>query len=354
MRSLHADVARAVVDAIEAAVTPAEAERLARTPDVVPEAYEAYQLGRFHWNRRTGEELGRARDCFEKALRLDPEYAEAHAGLADCYVLFPITGIMRPLEASRLTRDAARQALANDSSLAEAHAALAYALMLYEWDWDGAERAFQQALDLNPNYGTAHFHYAAYLAAVGRTDEAIREALRAQEVDPVSPIINAGVAWMHHLASDDQEVIAWARRALDLEPDFAIGHMRLGIAYQHLGRHAAAIASLERAVETSGHEWMPDLGHAYAVDGRREAAVEVLEELETISQRRYVPAYGFATIHAGLGDDERALEWLQRAFDERSWDMAFIRVEREMDPLRTDPRFQDIVRRMDFPRAPDP
>ena len=352
VRSLYADAALEIAEEIGAALTPAERGRLARAPDVDPKVYEAYQMGRFFWNKRTGDDLETAIGYFEQALALDPRNAAAYAGLADCYVLAPLLSGLHPEAAFPFAEENARAALAIDDSVAEAHTALAYALMFYELDWEGAAQSFERALELNPSYATGHFHKAAYLASQGLTGDAVEAALRAQELDPTSPIINAGVAWMYHLGGDYENAILWSKRVLDLQPGFPIGHQRLGTAYDLGGRHAEAIEELNAAVETSGGnaDWTAALGHAYAVSGDESTARAILDELTRRKESgEYVAAYNFAVVYAGLGEGDAAIEWLGRAHEERSWSIAFIIVDPYLEPLREHPGFRELVLRMGLP-----
>lgn len=351
VQPIYGEVALAIAEEVGATPTAEEEERLGLDRGLERAAYEQYMLGRFYWNQRTESGHRRAIGHFERALQLDPDYAEAYVGLADCYVLLPSYGDMTPREASVLAQNAAEEALELDDSSGAAHAALAYNLMMFDWDWRRAGAEFRRAIELNSNDATAHFRYASYLAAIGRVDDAVAEAMRAAELAPVTPIIIAGVAWMYHYARDHEEAAVWARRTLELDSDFAVGHMRLGVAYELMGRYEEAIEALRRAVATSdgNPEWMADLAHAYAVSGQESDAREILERLEALSKTRYVSAYAIAVVHAGLGERDAALDWLEEAYDERSFYVPFIRFEPYLDPLRSEDRFREILRGMGFP-----
>jgi tetratricopeptide (TPR) repeat protein len=256
-------------------------------------------------------------------------------------------GAIPPREGLARAREFARRALELAPTLAEAHASLAYALH-FQLQWEEAEREFRRSLALNPNYATGRFWHAAHLAARGRSEEAIAEASRGRELDPVSPIINAGVSWMYHFARRDAEAADHARRVLELDPGFAIGRSRLGIALKRLGRHDEAIAELREAVRLSGGA--PDLvamlAGAHAAAGQPAEAERLLKELDGIAQRRYVSAYGRALVYGELGRRDQAFAWLEKAVEEGHGNLAYLRTEPELDPLRGDPRFEAVLRRL--------
>ncbi len=250
--ALQSEVARSIADEVRHTLTAEEGDRPLGPGPVVPEAYEAYLKGRYFWNRRSAEAMKTGIDYFETATRLDPSYAPAWAGLADSHLLlsvYPLSEVP-PSTALPRVRDAARRALALDDSLAEAHTSLAYE-RLWSWDFDASETEFRRAIDLNPNYAMAHFWYGARLAAEGRFDESLAQAMAAQRLDPVSPILKAGVSWMHHLARRHDQEILWARETLVLEPAFLVGRYRLGEGLLHSGNAAEAITEFEKAVELS-------------------------------------------------------------------------------------------------------
>jgi TolB-like protein/Flp pilus assembly protein TadD len=350
---LQGEVARTIANEIGVALTPLEEHRQRRASAVDPAAADAYFKGRFYWNRRTGDALLHAITHFEQAIAIAPGYARAHVGLADCYVLLAWSwmSVFRPADALGRARAAALTALEIDEGLAEAHASLGN-VETYSWNWDAAESHFRRALALDPDYGTTCFWYAVALAAMGRIDEAVSYARRAQRIEPVSPIITAGVAWMLHLARRYEEAIEQARRCLTLEPGFAIGHVRLGVAYRWLGRFDDAIREIEAGLRASGGNpgYTASLAQTEAAAGRRPEARRRLRALLEEAERRYVPAYSIATVHIALGDRDAAFDWLERAFDEHSVELTFIGAEPEVDAVRADPRFHSLLRRMNLPR----
>jgi TolB-like protein/tetratricopeptide (TPR) repeat protein len=345
--TLQADVARAIASEIGASFVPADQQRFATAAAVDPRALEEYLKGRHQWNRRTPSSVLQALAHFRRAVQLQPDYGYAHAGIAESLVLlpaFPISAVS-PDEALPEAIASASRAIALDDRLASAHAALGYA-RLHALDPGRGEHDFRQALSVNPGYATAHFWYAAALASEERFDESIAEARRAETLDPVSPIIVSGVAWMHHLARRFDEEAKAARAALALDPNFLMAHYRLGEGLLHLGRTAEAVAALEKARALS--EGSPDLSaavaYAYGRAGRRNEARDLLRTLLSTkeSKTRYISAYALALAYTGLDDRDNALNWLRRARAEQAWGMAFIDVEPDLDSLRKDPRFASL------------
>ena len=232
--------------------------------------------------------------------------------------------------------------------MAEPHAALAYVKTFYEWDWPGAEREFKRAIELNPNYATAHHWYCLYLDATGRPEEGIAEVRRAQGADPLSPTIDATAGVAFYFARRYDQALERLRKTLEMDPNFPNAHFWLGLVYEQTGRNEEAIAELQKAVSLSGGE-PAELGlraHVYASAGRRAEAQKVLAELKDLSKRRYVAPFDIALVYAGLGDKHQALEWLERAYEDHSFRLTWIKVWPQLDPLRGEPRFLDLLRRM--------
>jgi len=345
--ALQGEVARAIAREIRIHVTPEERGRLSRTGSVNPEAYQAYLKGSYYSSKRTEEALARGIAYFEQAIETDPGYALAYAGLADSYSLLVRYGAVRPSEAMPKAKAAAKKALELDNTLAEAYASLAYASLHYDWDWQTAERQFQRAIELAPNYETAHQWYARYLTAMGRFDEAIAEVKRAQELEPLSLIINSAVGYAYYFARRYDQAIAESRKALEMDANFSRAHFNLGLAYEQKKMFPQAIASFQKAIASSGGPLMEAaLGHAYAVAGRRAEAQEVLDRLIELSKQRYVSAYQIATIYAGLGETDQAFAWLEKAYGERNNWLAYLKVDPIFDGLRSDSRFAALVRRV--------
>jgi serine/threonine protein kinase/tetratricopeptide (TPR) repeat protein len=350
--AVHSEVARAIANEIRVTLTPQESARLTSTRAVVPEAHEAYLKGRYYWNKRTKEGLRRGLEFFQQAIEKDPNYAAGYAGLADYYNVLPFYASVSPTEAYPKARTAALKALELDDMLGEAHASLAYVLYRFDWDWAGADREFKRALALNPSNATVHHWYGTYLAGLGRMDEALAELERARKLDPYSLIINRDSGLLLFYARRYDEAIEQLQKALDLDPSFDMAQYVLGRVYAQKARYPEAVARCEKSASQSGRSSniLAALGFVYAQAGRRTEAQKILKELQRRSETTYVSGVRFAWIHVSLGEKERALAWLEKAFSDRDPEMGWIRVEPWLDPLRTDPRFQDLVRRMNFPQ----
>ena len=320
-----------------------EQQLLTKRPTSDPRAYELYLKGRFQWNKRNAEGLYKAIEFFNQAIEVDPQYALAYAGLADVYNLLDIWAGLPTKETFPRAKAAAEKALSIDDQLAEAHTSLAYAIQTYEWDWNAAEREYRRAIELNPNYATAHQWYAEFLTAVGRFDEAEREGQKALSLDPMSPIINAVVAWNRTMARRYDAAIEQGVRATQLFPDFMAAHAYLGLAYLESGKAPDALASLRRARELLDivviETW---LARAQLASGNRAAAEQILRDLEARSSRQYLPPYYMAALYAHLGNHDRAFAELNRAVAERTGAMVWVEVDPALDPLRKDPRFKSI------------
>ncbi|MGA2263375.1 MAG: protein kinase [Acidobacteriota bacterium] len=348
----------AIQDEITAAIVQSLKIELLKAPhsaDRGPANFEAYNeclKGRHCLNRRIKEDLLRSVRFFERALVLDPKYAPAYSGLADSYNILGAGdyAVLPPGEAFPKAKQAAIRALEIDPSLADAHTALGWAETVYDWDWSGGERHYLRAIELNPGYATAHHWYGLHLAVRGRFDEAVVEMATARHLDPLSPIVNSDVAWVLHRARRYDEAIAQCRHTLELEPSFSVAHWNLGQSLREKGMLADAVAEFERADELSGGSpvFRAALAHALALSGKRDQALEILEEFRSQSRTRFVAPHAMALIHIGLGDREQALQWLERAYEERSDFVIEANVDPVLDPLRNDPRFRELMQRLDF------
>ena len=320
-------------------LTGRDQELLAKRQTTDPRAYELYLKGRFQWNKRDAEGLYKAIELFNEAIEIDPQYALAYAGIADSYNLLDIWANLPTSETFPRAKAAAQKALSIDDQLAEAHTSLAYAIHTYEWDWSAAEGEYKRALELNPNYATAHQWYAEFLTAVGRFDEAAEQGRKALELDPMSPIINAVVAWNSTMARRYDDAIEQGTRTTQLFPDFMPGHAYLGLALLESGRAGDALQSLETARNQLDivvvRTW---LARAELAAGNREAATKIARELER--RREYLPPYYMAVLYAHLGERDRAFRELDRALRERTGALVWLRVDPAMDPLRSDERFR--------------
>jgi serine/threonine protein kinase/tetratricopeptide (TPR) repeat protein len=347
---LQNEVAQAIASEIQVKLTPQEQAHLAPPRPVNPEAQEAYLRG-VYWDDK-GEE-GKAFDHFLDATKKDPSYAAAYAALSIAYGYAIDGGLMSDKEGYPKWRAAVTKAMELDDSLAEAHVSLATLLQYHDFNWRDAQREFQRAIQLNPNLATAHQEYGDGLAMTGRLEEAIAEETRAQQLDPYSVFINAMRGGMLVFAGRNDEAIQQGRKMLDLDAGFA--HAVLGSAYEQKGNSEQAISEFQQAVKLQKDhpllpETMANLAHAYAVFGKKQEALRLLAELKEMSKRRFVPAWAFAIVYAVLGDKDKAFGWLDKAYDERPSDVMNIKVDPRMEPLRSDPRYQDLLLRMGLPR----
>ncbi len=349
--ALQSDVARAIAEEIKIKLTPQEQVRLASARALNPEAHDAYLRGRFHWNKRAEAAVKKAIEYFQQAIESDPGYAMAYVGLADAYSILGYYGLLPPKESFPKAKAAALRALELDNTLGEAHTSLGYALYYYDWDWVAAEKEFQRALELNPRYPEAHLWYGNPLTGMGRHEEALSYARRARELDPLSVLIIAAVGWLAYYARQYGETIEQCRKAIEMDPNFAPAHLWLGMALEQTGKYDEALEESQKAVAFSGGSphYRASLGYTYALSGRADEARKVLDELNELSGRMYVSPYYRAEIHAGLGEREEALACLGKAYEERANLLVFLKVEPRLDPLRGEPRFQALLRRMNFP-----
>ncbi len=348
--ALQSEVAQAIAREIKVRVTSQEHARLAATPAVAPGVYEAYLRGRYHWNKRTDEGLAKAIEYFEQVIERDPTFAPAYAGLADSYILREPGAALPRKEAYARARKAAARALEIDDTLSEAHTSMA-STMDAGFDWANAEREYRRAIQLNPSYATAHAWYAADLSLRGRHDEAIAEIKRARDLDPLSLSITVGVGQAYMFARQYDQAIESCREALEMDPSFVDARNIIGYAYEGKGMYAEAIAEFKKGIELSGGDpfLIVGLGHVYAVSGRRSEARKVVEELIELAKRRHVSPVGIAEVYAGLGEKNRALAFLEEAYQENDPQLSALAVDPWMDPLRSDPRFVVLLRRVGLP-----
>ena len=350
--ALQSEVARAIVSGIRLKLTPQQQTRLARTQPVNPAAYEAYLKGRFHLNKRTTAEITKGFEYFQRAIALDPSYALAYTGLAKCYVAGNFMG-MRPSESMPKAKAAARTALELDESLAEAHLSLASVMIVYDWDWPGAEKELRRALELDPGNADVLYTYAWYLAYMGRTQEAVVQMKGVLELDPLSVNTSPALGRMFLYARQYDQAIEQFRRAQELHPNFWWAHFFEGIAYQQKGMHEQAVAKIRKAMELRGdadaEEIAEAMGPAYAEGGYSAALRAMANGCKKSVEKGYGQASSMAMIYAQLGEKEKAFEWLEVAYEDRSRGLASIKGEPQLDPLRSDPRFHSLLRRMNFP-----
>jgi TolB-like protein/DNA-binding winged helix-turn-helix (wHTH) protein/Tfp pilus assembly protein PilF len=348
--SLQSEVARAITNEIQIKVTPQEQARLASARSVNPEAYQLYLKGRYYAGRATKEGLEKGVQYFNQAIASDPSYALAYDGLADDYWIAD-EWTLSPRDAMPKAKEAAKKALELDDTLAEAHGSLAMVNAFYDWDWAAAESEFKRSIELKPNYGLAHEYYGWYLVSIGRANEGITESERSVELDPVSPEANSVLGYVLWVAHRYGEAIEQMRKTTDLDPNYWFAYEVLGLAYERQGQFPEAIAELQKAVRLAGTIAEPTAGLArvYAVSGNRAEAQKLLDSLQERSKETYVSPYLIAMICTRLGERDQALAWLERAYQARSLFMIQLKLDPSFDSLHSDPRFQDILRRMKFP-----
>ncbi len=344
------DVAQRIAHALEAKLTGAEKQALTAQPTVNPEAHREYLQGRFFWNKRTSDGFREAIPHFRRALQLDPNYAQAQVGLADAIMFQGGDSLSDYHEAMKNSRELLEQALARDETLADAHASLGLMAMNYEWNWRRAEAEFQRAIELNPNYATAHHWYGEFLAYMGRFDEAIAEIFRARELDPLSLIINSDVGKVYCLARRYDDALAQFTATLRLDANFPEAHALMGMALSLMDRHAEAVAELRKTpnLETTP-AYLAWLGFIYGHAGRTADLRAVVEQLRALEAQKYVAPFWWATLWAGAGERGEAFGAFERELVERpTGGVASTKVNPVFDSLRGDPRFQTLLRRAGF------
>jgi tetratricopeptide (TPR) repeat protein len=326
--------------------TGTEGEARARGGTENPTAYRAYLMGRHFWNQRSPAALEQGLQHFKRAIELDPNYGLAWSGLADSYVAFASFRARSARESYINARAAAIKALELEPTLAEGHSALAMVSLYNDWDWPAAEREFSRAIALKPGDPTTYFRYGLALAWFQRFDDARREIERGLEVDPVAPLLNSGMGQILYFARQYDRALVEYRKALDLDPNLFFTHLCLGNLYTKMGSYDKAIAELKKAIELGGGAVKGALAHAYAVSGQTSEARKIIADLTDRSSQTYSPPFDVAVAYAGLGDYDQAFAWLERAYDERARNMLSLKVNPLLDPLRSDPRFGALIRRM--------
>jgi TolB-like protein/DNA-binding winged helix-turn-helix (wHTH) protein/Tfp pilus assembly protein PilF len=345
--ALQTQVARAIAEQIRINLTPKEVASLRTSKVVNPEAYEAYLKGRYFWNKRTAEGLKKAVEYFNEAIEKDPTYAQAHSGLADSYALLGDWeyGVLAPKDAFSRAKAAATKALELDNTLGEAHTSLAFCLDVFDWDWVSADREFTRAIELNPGYATAHHWYAWHLIVLGRNDEGIAEMRKAENLDPLSLVISADMADALLIARRYDESMQQSQKTLEMDHNFALAHYQLAQALVQKRMYNEAIAELQRAITLSvdNSTFASNLAFAYAVSGKKDEAVRILNDLKN-RDPNFSNFPEIALIYAGLDEKDQAMIWLEKAYQERFNPSILKRPA--FDSLRSDPRFQDLVRRI--------
>lgn len=347
--SLQSEIARTVSTKLRSKLSGTEERKVAKTYTANPEAYELYLKGLFNWNKRTPEALKTSIDYFKQAIEKDPTYAQAYAGMALAYALLPQYSAGKPEESMTKAKAAAMKALQFDDTLTEAHTALGLISFTYDWNMREADRRFERAIELNPNYATAHQWYGGELGATGRFDQAIVEGKRAVELDPLSLIANVELAATYGYARKNDEAIAQLHKIIEIDPTWYLAHMVLSQTYSYEGKFAEAIAEGEKARALDDDPAVLSyLARAYALAGNRDEALKLVAEMHELAKQRYVPAYGFGFAYAAIGDKDQAFQWLERSFQDRAWEISYLKVDPALDSIRSDPRFNELVKRVGF------
>jgi len=348
---LHAELAQSIARQVQVKRTPQEQAQLAQSRPVNPEAYEAYLKGRYHWNRRSREGLPKGVQYFQEAIAKDAGYAAAYAGLADCLSGLSNYNFVAPDEGCGKAKKLALQALELDPSLAEAHTSLAWVHTWYDYDFTAAEREFERSLELNPRYATAHQFFGFYLGMMGRYEEAYTEAKRAIRLDPLSSVFQWSLGFVYWMARRHDQAIEQVEKALELDPGFAPAHAVHCWAALSKLMPEIAISAAQNALRCSPGAvmYLASLGECYAALGNRQEAQKMLDHLHDLSKQQYVTPYFLARIYAALGRKEEALHSLEAGYVERTSSLVFMKVDARLDELRTEPRFHDLMRRMNFP-----
>jgi len=344
--AVESEIATKVADTLQAKLTGEEQHAISMQPTQNTEAYQLYLKGRYFWNKRTGPDLQKAIDYFKQAIEKDPSYALAYVGLGDSYILLSGFGAARPQDSFPLAEAAAKKALQIDDNLAEAHTTLGFSLCVHHLDFASSIREFERAIALNPNYATAHHWFGdGPLLAVGQFDRAVAEGKRALDLDPLSVIITADLGADYLVARRYNEAIEQFHKAIDLDPRFYYAHWNLAEALELKGNLHGALAEYKKAVELDDDPFvLALLGQAYAKLGQRDEALKILAQLPQIGAHRYVPSYSYALLHMALGEKDKAIEWLERSYQEGAGlDVIFLKVDPMLDPLQKEPRFQALV-----------
>lgn len=343
------EIAKVITERLRLKLAVKDKKQLVKRYTGNPEAYQAYLKGRYNWDKRTKGAMGRAIQYFQQAIEIDPAYAVAYSGLADCFITLGWFRAAPAKEVFPKAKAAAMKALEIDDKLSEAHTSLAYVKFLHDWDWKGAERELKRAIKLNPKYPTARQWYAVYLWAMGRFDESIEQANRAVELDPLSRANNLTLGMALFFARRFEQSAEQLRKTLEIEPRFFPARVSLSFAYEQLGRFEEAVAEAEAA---RAAEDLPlvlgQLGSAYAHAGRRDEALAIIETLAAQAKERYVSPFEVATIYAGLEDTEQALHWFEKALEERASWMIFLKTSPKFDKLRSAPGYSSLLERIGF------
>jgi TolB-like protein/Tfp pilus assembly protein PilF len=349
--AIQDEISEEICERLRLKLTRAEKRRITKRQTNDAEAYRLYLKGHHHRDRWTEDGFYKAIEYFEQAVAKDPRYALAYSGLAESYVLLGWNSYVPPKDAFPNGKVAALTALQLDPDLGEAHNSLAAVFWLYGWQWQEAQKEFKRSLELNPTYPTTNHWYAEYLMTMGWQAEAIARMQESQRLDSLSLIISVANGWHFYMARRYDDAIEQLRRSVELEPNYSMTHWALGLLLRGMGHYEQAIAEAEKGVKLSGGSSLMNsaLAQTFAAAGKRPQAIEILDELTTLKSRKYVASYYFAGTHACLGENDRAIEYLEKSFEEHSHWLIYLHIDPSMDGLRSDPRFQDLLRRVGLP-----
>jgi serine/threonine protein kinase/tetratricopeptide (TPR) repeat protein len=349
--AIQDEISNEISEKLRLKLTRTEKKRLTKRQTDDAEAYRLYLKGRHHWNRWTEDGFYKAIEYFQQAVDKDPGYALAYTGLADSYVLLGWNSYLPPKDAYAKGKTAAMGALRIDPDLGEAHTPVAAVLWLHDWQWQNAQMEFKRSLALNPAHPTTNHWYAEYLMTMGRHVEAIARMKNSQELDPLSLIISVAIGWAFYMARRYDDAIEQLRRTVELDPNYPVTYWILGLLLRKMGRYELAIAEGEKGVKLSGGSSLMSaaLAQTFATAGRRKKAIQILDDLTKRTKHKYVAPYFLAGIHVGLGEDDRAIECLEKSYEEHSHWLIYLHIDPSMDGLRSNPRFQDLLRRVGLP-----
>jgi serine/threonine protein kinase/Tfp pilus assembly protein PilF len=349
--AIQDEISNEISENLRLKLTRAEKKRLTKRQTHDAEAYGLYLKGRHHWNRWTEEGFYKAIEYFQQAAEKDPSYGLAYAGVADSYVLLGWNSYLPPKDAFPKGKAAAMEALRLEPELSEAHTPTAAGLWLHDWKWPEAEKEFERSVALNPCYPTANHWYAEYLMTMGRHDEAIARMKKSQELDPLSLIISVAIGWTYYMARRYEDALQQIRRTFELDPNYPVANWVLGLVLRKMGRFDEAIAEGEKGVRASGGSPLirASLAQSFGAAGKTKEARKILDDLTILAKQKYVAPYFLAGIYVGLGDEERATEFLEKSYEEHSHWLIYLHLDPGMDGLRSNLRFQELLRRVGLP-----
>jgi len=346
--AIQDEISLAIVDKLKVTLLRGEKEKLTKRHTVDPEAYKLYLQGRYFWNKRYKGGMKKALEYFQQAIDKDPVYALPYVGIADSFNVLGCWGFIPPHEAYQKATAALKKALEIDDTLGEAHVSLGFISTFYDWDWVAAENNFKKALELNPSYALVHCYYSLYLSAIGRFDEAIKEARKAQELDPLELIINGFLGVVYIFAQRHDEALEQLRKTLEMDPNFFFTTIWLGWGYSEKKMYEEAISFLQKTltIEEDMTWTLAFLGRAYALSGQKNEALKILDRLNELSREKYVSSFHKAVVYIGLEEKDQALKHIEKGLSERDSFLAFSKVANWMDNIRSDPRFKALLKKM--------